>query len=96
LPDIAGRLGIDAEVAEHLRSEYDRRLRILRDGEVGDGIDAAGWEQQYTDLQLALLAHKHDTVIQLRDEGQIDDEVLRQIQDTLDLEKLQTIRRRDV
>ncbi|GIM88344.1 Na+/H+ antiporter [Paractinoplanes toevensis] len=85
LPATAERLGTDAEVAEQLRAEYDRRLHALRDG-------AADWQQQYTDLQLALLRDKHATIVRMHDNGDIDDEVLRSVQDHLDLEELQELR----
>ena len=50
LPGLAAERGTADEVAEQLRTEYDRRLRMLRagDGKPDDG--AAGWEEQYADL----------------------------------------------
>jgi CPA1 family monovalent cation:H+ antiporter len=89
LPGTATRLGTAPDIVEQVRIEYDRRLRALRDG------DGAG-QQQYADLYLALLARKHDTVVRMHDAGEIDDEVLRQLQDHLDQEKVQAVRRRRV
>ncbi|MEV4349977.1 Na+/H+ antiporter [Actinoplanes sp. NPDC049596] len=87
LPGTASRLGSSADVTAQVQTEYERRLHALRDG------DGAG-QEQYADLYLALLAHKHDTVMRLHNEGRIDDEVLRQLQDHLDQEQVQTTRRR--
>ena len=42
----------------------------------------------YTALRLALIARKRATVVRLRDEGRIDDTVLRRVQAKLDLEDL--------
>jgi monovalent cation/hydrogen antiporter len=81
LPGLAGE-----EVTGQLRAEYDRRLRVLRAGEP-DGVRQ--WEEQDRALRLAALAHKHHTVVRLRDEGTIDDEVLRGIQTDLDPEEVQ-------
>lgn len=44
--------------------------------------------QQYTVLRLAMTARKRAAVIQLRDQGRIDDAVLRQVQARLDIEEL--------
>lgn len=96
LPAAAERLGTDREVAEQLRVEYDRLLRALRDGDGGDGGDASARQRQYSDLHLALLGHKHATIVRLHDDGEIDDEVLRSLQDHLDQEELQAVRRRDL
>ena len=86
---MAAQRGTDQGIAEQLRTEYDRRLRMLR-----DGGDAADWEQQYTDLRLDLIDHKHATVVRMRDDGEIDDEVLLELQDHLDIEAVQLKRDR--
>jgi CPA1 family monovalent cation:H+ antiporter len=82
LPRLAAERGIRPEVAEALRGEYDRLLRGLGSGD----DDATGWVDQYARLRRALIADKHDTVVRLRDQGQIDDEVLLRLQDGLDTE----------
>lgn len=87
LPGLAGDVGAGDEVADQLRAEYDRRLRILHAD--GERDSAQRWAEQERALRLAALAHKHDTVVRLRDEGTIDDEVLRLIQTGLDLEEVQ-------
>lgn len=94
LPQIAEELEIDSEVTDWLRGEYDKHLRIL----LADGTDEADepalrHERQYTVLRLALIAHKRATVLRLRDEQQIDDTVLRQVQARLDIEEVRLTRR---
>jgi CPA1 family monovalent cation:H+ antiporter len=95
LPELAARHGTDSEITEQLRAEYDRRLRRLRadHDRAADG-GAGSWEQQYADLRRAVIAHKHDTVVRMRDDGEIDDEVLRDIQDDLDVEQVHLSRQR--
>lgn len=82
LPALAAERGIGPEITGQLRTEYDRWLRVLRTGDDA----AAAWEEQYADLRLAVVAHKHATVVRMRDRGEIDDEVLLRLQDQLDAE----------
>jgi len=86
LPGLAGQVGAGDEVTGQLRTEYDRRLRQLRSDEADD---AEQWADQDRALRLAALAHKHETVVRLRDDGTIDDEVLFGIQTSLDFEEVQ-------
>lgn len=90
LPDTAAELDTDARITERLTSEYRKRLRILdaRAPETPAEDPALRYDQQYTALRLALLAHKRATVLRLRDAQRIDDEVLRLIQAQLDLEEV--------
>ena len=95
IPQLAAELGVDPSVAERLRGEYDEHLGVVRAD--GDGADEAApalrQDQQYTALRLAVLAHKRATVVGLRDEGRIDDTVLRQVQTRLDIEEVRLSRR---
>ncbi|WAP50535.1 Na+/H+ antiporter [Arthrobacter sp. ATA002] len=100
LPDVAAELGTDPVVADEVRTEYERRLatlNALRDGDQGDddGVRHLARAAQYRDLGLALLALKRSTVIQLRDERQIDDAVLLRVQAALDVEELRLASRRN-
>ncbi|MET9020263.1 Na+/H+ antiporter [Actinopolymorpha sp. NPDC004070] len=94
LPDTAERLGTPGDVVGQVRAEYDRRLRALRDGDGDQGTEASGWQQQYADLHLALLSHKHATLVELHESNEIDDIELQQLQDHLDQEQLHAVRRR--
>jgi CPA1 family monovalent cation:H+ antiporter len=95
LPGIAAELGTDETVLERTRSEYERHLALLRtdgDDEVVDDSERR-METDYSQLRLALLAHKRATVVRLRDERLIDDIVLREVQTRLDLEEIRLSRR---
>ena len=100
LPEVAEALEIDSHIAERLRREYDKHLRVLQananaDGD-GEGVqdeEALRYDRQYTELRLALLARKRATVIRLRNERRIDDSVLLGVQSKLDLEELRLSRR---
>ena len=70
-------------------AEYEEHLSALRaheDGET-DGPTVTR-SRQYGALRLALITHKRATVVRLRDEGVIDDTLLRRIQARLDIEEL--------
>jgi monovalent cation/hydrogen antiporter len=94
MPRIADELGVEPKIVDRLRHEYEKHLRVLRAREAdSDDQPALTYDQQYTDLRLAALAYKRATVVRLRDEGSIDDIVLRNVQTRLDLEELRLTRR---
>ncbi|MNW59496.1 Sodium, potassium, lithium and rubidium/H(+) antiporter [compost metagenome] len=94
LPDVAAALGTDPSVVDRLRGEYEEHLTLLRarDGEGDDPDPAVLLDDEYTELRLALLARKRETVVRLRDQRAIDDTVLRQVQARLDLEEIRLSR----
>jgi CPA1 family monovalent cation:H+ antiporter len=92
ISQLAADQGADPEVAERLRREYDAHLRLLRSPADHSGDRAVQHEDQYTRLRLATIARKRATVVALRDEGRIDDTVLRQIQSSLDIEEVRPSR----
>lgn len=93
MPRLGEALDTDMAVVDRLRREYEKHLRVLRahDPDAHDE-PALRYDQQYTDLRLAVLASKRSTVVRLRDEGRIDDIVLRQIQTRLDNEEVRLTR----
>jgi CPA1 family monovalent cation:H+ antiporter len=72
-----------AELYEDLTRHYSQRLASLEagDGEYGEGADHG---RQIT-LTLEALRVERETAIQLRDEGRINDQILRRIERELDL-----------
>ena len=98
LPGLVEQLGADWEVAEQLRSEYDRRLQILsatdHDGPAAE--DAVSREKQHVDLRVALLGRKHDTIVRLWDRNEIDDSVLQEVQAVFDLERVSVEKHRHI
>ncbi|MFI6699052.1 cation:proton antiporter [Streptomyces sp. NPDC050509] len=97
LPELAAELGTTAKVTEWLRQEYEAHLATVR--AKGDGADedpALLHNRHYTELRLALIAHKRATVVRLRDEQRIDDTVLRRLQTALDYEEVRLAGREQV
>jgi hypothetical protein len=94
IPQLAAGLGTDAAITERLEHEYAKHLRLLHASDDGaDDEPALQYDQQYSALRKAVLAHKRATVLRLRDERRIDDIVLRQVQARLDLEEVRLSRR---
>ncbi|WP_279387867.1 hypothetical protein [Streptacidiphilus pinicola] len=89
LPKLAAERGTTPKVAEWLRQEYEAHLATVRaSGGTSDDDPALVHNRHYTDLRLALIAHKRATVVRLRDERKIDDTVLRRLQTALDYEEV--------
>ncbi|MCD2195145.1 Na+/H+ antiporter [Actinomycetospora endophytica] len=93
LADTAARLGVSPAAVDRVREDYREHLVLLRDGPDHDG-DADHAErdradqEDYQRLRAALLAEKRRAVLALRDEGTIDDIVLRRVQSTFDTEEI--------
>ncbi|MFC4069065.1 Na+/H+ antiporter [Actinoplanes subglobosus] len=87
LPALAAVLGTDPQVTDALRREYDRHLEMLMSQDpASDGSTLRHHDDAA--LRRALVAHKRATVLRLRDQGHIDDTVLRRVQARLDIEDL--------
>src|SRR5215212_431827 len=93
LPEVAAELGVDPDVVERTRREYEEHLHLTHAAEDDDDEPVARHEEQYAALRLALLARKRATVVGLRDAQRIDDIVLRQYQTRLDIEEVRLSRR---
>ncbi|HEU4997500.1 MAG TPA: Na+/H+ antiporter [Lapillicoccus sp.] len=87
----AQQLGSDDRVVDRVRHEFDKRRKLLAADGAGDD-PVVVHDDQYTALRLALLGTERATLVQLRDEQQIDDIVLRQVQARLDLEEVRLSR----
>ena len=91
LEETAAELGTDQRVVERVRHELTKRRTLLAaDGASDDPVVVH--DDQYTALQLALIAHQRLTLVQLRDDQRIDDIVLRQVQAGLDTEEIRLAR----
>jgi monovalent cation/hydrogen antiporter len=87
----AADLGTDPRVVDRVRHEIDKQRKLLAaDGAVDDPF--VQHDDQYTALMLVLIERKRATLLQLRDERDIDDIVLRQVQARLDLEEVRLTR----
>jgi CPA1 family monovalent cation:H+ antiporter len=87
----AQHLGSDERVVDRVRHEIDKRRMLLAADGAADHA-AVQHDDQYTALRLALLGRERATLVQLRDEQQIDDIVLRQVQARLDQEEVRLSR----
>lgn len=89
LPAVARDLEVGPEVEDRAREEYEAHLRVVEAGDVGaEDDDDVRRDQQYRALRLELVHRKRETVVRLRDEGRIDDTVLRGAQLRLDAEEV--------
>ena len=90
LDELASEDWISETAVQRLRSFYDaqeRRNRARLDGsEVAEDVDRATARNR---LRQEVLTAERRAVIRMRDQGQIDDEVLRQVERELDLEEQQ-------
>ena len=81
LEPLIERLQIDEAAADTVRRQYEEIHRT------GGGWASLGQGSE-GDLRRALIGKKRESVIRLRDRGEIDDTVLRRMQDRLDIEEL--------
>ncbi|UXN31361.1 Na+/H+ antiporter [Glutamicibacter sp. M10] len=89
LDEAATVLGADKAVSQKLREDFETHLRILNAGATdGEGDDEVRRDRQYRALRLHMLERRRETVMRLRNEGHIDDTVLRLIHNDMDVEEL--------
>jgi CPA1 family monovalent cation:H+ antiporter len=99
----AAELGVSEAVVERVRESYEARIRqqhveqVLADGRVTDPDHRASKQRVLAEaaaesqLRLALLADKRETVVRLRDEHTIDDIVMRRLMAQLDVEEVRLL-----
>jgi Na+/H+ antiporter len=89
LPRLAVELSIDDDVRDKILRETEQHLAALEaDGDSEDGAETARAKEQYSQLRLAAMHIKRETVLRLRDERRIDDTVVRALQAQLDIEEI--------
>ncbi len=91
IDDTAVELGTNDRVIERVRHELDKRRKLLAAAGASDD-PVVLHDDQYTSLQLALIARQRIALVQLRDDQRIDDIVLRQVQARLDFEEIRLSR----
>ncbi len=87
LPRLAEQLGTDDAVQMKVAHEIERHLAALTTAPE-EAADTTRTHEQYRDLRLAILQVKRETGLRLRDEGRVDDTVLRTLQSELDIEEI--------
>jgi CPA1 family monovalent cation:H+ antiporter len=90
LDTTAGELGSDAKVVERVRGELDKQRRLVAAAGAQDD-PAVQHDDQYTSLQLALIARRREALLQLRDAQRIDDIALRRVQARLDVDEVRLL-----
>ena len=93
LPRIASDLGVDDDLRDRLRHEYEEHIRTM-EAETGitpDFDDLAARHDLDRQLRLAVLETKRHSVTQLRNANRIDDIVLRELQASIDLEEVRLL-----
>jgi len=86
LQEIAQSEAIDPDTLQRLRIEYEDRIRQLEGAEPEiDGSRRGLFSSDYERLSLETLRVERRTILQLRDERVINDEILRRIQRDIDL-----------
>ncbi|MET8119529.1 Na+/H+ antiporter [Micromonospora sp. NPDC005189] len=89
LPQVAAELGAQEESVRRLRAEYQRHLE-----DVNESSGCTGEERRLErQLRLRVLAHKRREVTRLRDNREIDDLVLQEVQEALDNEEIRLLGR---
>jgi CPA1 family monovalent cation:H+ antiporter len=83
----AAELGSGEMVVERVRHELDKQRKLLA-AAGADGDPVVQHDDQYTSLSLALIARRREALLELRDQRQIDDIVLRRVQARLDIEEV--------
>ncbi len=98
LPQVAADVGVGPELLARLRKEYEERALLVEAG--ADGSDGSNHlseaRDQIREVRLRLLEHKRQAITALRDQHRIDDIVLREIQETMDLEEVRLLGPADV
>ena len=89
LSAVGAEMGADADVIEQIKTEFEEHLSLIAvPAHKVETNETTQRHRQYVDLRVAMLGHKREELIKLRDGGEIDDIVLREVQEMLDVEEL--------
>ncbi|MET8090441.1 Na+/H+ antiporter [Micromonospora sp. NPDC005220] len=89
LPQVAAEVGVEGDSVRRLKAEYQRHLEDLNES----GGNTAEERQLDRRLRLGVLARKRREVTRLRDNQEIDDLVLQELQAALDNEEIRLLGR---
>ncbi|MEV4825813.1 Na+/H+ antiporter [Micromonospora sp. NPDC049274] len=89
LPRVAAEVGVEGETVRRLRAEYQRHLEDFNES----GGRTAEERRLDRRLRLGVLAHKRRELTRLRDNREIDDLVLQELQAALDNEEIRLLGR---
>jgi len=78
------------DVAEHLRKHYEARARSIEEVTNGtEGEQEKNKFESYQHVEQETLKAAHDSIVELRDKGEISDEVMHRVERELDLQEEQ-------
>lgn len=87
LNELANQEWVSDEQLTHLRSRYEEKLNTIRAQQDGDSSEYIENGTLYRRLHHEIVQAERNALIQLRDQGKIDDIVFREIEHKLDLEE---------
>jgi CPA1 family monovalent cation:H+ antiporter len=85
--ELSGEEWVNADTAVRLRGLYDWRHRRFRAQAGGDGAEYDERSAAYQRLLREVIAAERETLLRLRNQGRITDEVMRRVERDLDLEE---------
>ena len=85
--ELSGEEWVNADTAVRLRGLYEWRHRRFSAQAEGDGAEYDERSAAYQRLQREILAAERRTLLELRNQGRITDEVMRRVERDLDLEE---------
>jgi CPA1 family monovalent cation:H+ antiporter len=97
LPVVARELGVGPELLKRLQKEYELRAALATaSGDDSESNHLVEKGDLIRRVNLELLEHKRRAITQLRNQNRIDDIVLRELQETMDLEEVRLLGPADV
>ena len=85
--ELSGEEWVNADTAVRLRGLYEWRRRRFTAQADGDGAEFDERSAAYQRLQREILAAERQTLLELRNQGRITNEVMRRVERDLDLEE---------
>lgn len=98
LPQVAAEVGVGPKLMARLQKEYEEKARLAEaDGDdSNDSNHLTEARDKIREVHLRVLERKRQAITELRNQRQIDDIVLREIQQTMDLEEVRLLGPADV
>lgn len=97
LPEVAAELDVEPKILARLEKEYQEHALLVAAGGDDPGTnELAEKVDLIREVRLRVLDRKRQAVTKLRDQRQIDDIVLREVQATMDLEEVRLLGPADV
>ena len=97
LPEVADELGVGPKIRDRLQKEYEEHALLVEAGAAdSENSQLAEKGDLIREVRLRVLERKRQAITELRDQRQIDDIVLREVQAALDLEEVRLLGPADI